>query len=75
MRPQIMTVSADGTHIHAPSAMSDVSDNGSVDFQGMAVKVADKWSKPVEEQASMVKEMWSNLLDDMLGPKEPPAKA
>lgn len=65
-----MTVSADGTHIHAPSAMADVSDNNSVDFQGMTAKVASQWSKPVEEQAGMLKELWSDFVDDVLGPKQ-----
>jgi hypothetical protein len=68
--PRIMTVSADGTHIHTPSAMSDVSDNNSVDFQGMAAKVAGQWTKPVEEQAGMLKELWSDFVDDVLGPKQ-----
>ncbi|KAF2117781.1 hypothetical protein BDV96DRAFT_570916 [Lophiotrema nucula] len=68
MLPSIVTVAADGTHIHAPSAMSEVSDNNAIDFQGMAARVADKF-KPVEEQAGMVKSVWSGFLDDVLGPK------
>ena len=68
MLPSIVTVAADGTHIHAPSAMSDVSDNNAIDFQGLAARVAEKF-KPVEEQASMVKSVWSGFLDDVLGPK------
>ncbi|KAF2467096.1 uncharacterized protein BDR25DRAFT_305876 [Lindgomyces ingoldianus] len=69
MLPTIHTVAADGTHIHAPAAMSEVSDNNSVDFQGMAAKVASKFGKPVEQQASMAKELWGGLMDDLLGPK------
>ncbi|KAF2185396.1 hypothetical protein K469DRAFT_576363 [Zopfia rhizophila CBS 207.26] len=76
MRPTIMTVSADGTHIHAPSAMSEVSDNNSIDFQGMAAKVASRFGKPVEQKASMAKEVWGGLMDDIFGPKgRGPARA
>ena len=69
-----MTVSSDGAHIHAPS-MSEGPDAGSVDFQSMAAKVAEKWSQPVEGQAGMVKEIFTNMFNDMLGPKQGPAKA
>jgi hypothetical protein len=76
MRPTIMTVSADGTHIHAPAAMSEVSDNNTVDFQGMAAKIASKMSKPVEESAGIARELWNGLVDDVLGPKsQGPARA
>ncbi|OCK81441.1 hypothetical protein K432DRAFT_381301 [Lepidopterella palustris CBS 459.81] len=78
MRPTIMTVSADSTHISSPSAMSEVSDNSAIDFQGMAEKVsaaAQKFSRvPIEEKTGMVKEVWGGLLDDIFGPKQP-AKA
>jgi hypothetical protein len=76
MLPTILTVAGDSTHIDAPSAMSDVSDNGSIDFQGMAAKVANKLSKPVEESASMARQLWASLVDDVLGPKsQGPARA
>ncbi|KAF2740719.1 hypothetical protein EJ04DRAFT_424204 [Polyplosphaeria fusca] len=69
MLPTIMTVSADGTHIHAPSAMSDVSDNNAIDFQGMAARVAQTLGKTTEEKAGMVKEVWGGFMDDVFGPK------
>jgi hypothetical protein len=69
MLPSIMTASADGTHIHAPSAMTDVSDNNTIDFQGMAARVAETLGKSTEKQAGMVTEVWSGLMDDVFGPK------
>lgn len=64
-----MTVAADGTHIHAPSAMSEVLDNNTIDFQGMAAKVASRLGKDVEEGAGMARQLWSGFVDDILGPK------
>ena len=76
MLPTIMTVAADGTHIHAPSALAEVSDNNSIDFQGMAAKVASKFGKPVEEKVGMARQIWGGLMDDILGPKsQGPARA
>jgi len=72
MKPEIVTVSADSTHIHAPSAMSEVSDNATVDFQGMAEKVAQRLGKKTAEVAGnggMVKQVWGGILDDVFGPK------
>ena len=56
-------------HVHAPAAMSEVHDNGAVDFQGMAFQVASKIAKPVEEGASMARQLWGGFVDDVLGPK------
>lgn len=75
MIPTIHTVAADGTHIHAPSAMSDVSDSNHFDYQGMAAQVASHLSKPVEGGAGMAKQLWTGLVDDILGPKSGSAKA
>jgi hypothetical protein len=69
MLPTILTVAADGTHIYAPSAMSEVSDNNSIDFQGMAAKVANKLGRPADETAGMARQIWSGFVDDVLGPK------
>jgi hypothetical protein len=69
MIPSIFTVAADGTHIHAPSAMADVHDNSAIDFQGLVAKVADKITKPVEEGVGMGRQLWNGLVDDILGPK------
>lgn len=67
--PTIVLASADGTHIHAPSAMADVSDNNTIDFQGMAARVAETLGKSTEKNGSMVKEVWGGLMDDVFGPK------
>jgi hypothetical protein len=69
MLPTIHTVAADGTHIHAPSAMSDMTDSNNFDYQGMAAQVADKLSRPIEGGSGMVKQIWTGLVDDVLGPK------
>ncbi|KAF2086042.1 hypothetical protein K490DRAFT_66968 [Saccharata proteae CBS 121410] len=77
MRPEISTVSADSTHIFAPSALTDVTDNSAIDFQGMATAVSDAAKrlrstpavKEVEESASVIKTVWNDLLDDLMGPK------
>ena len=69
MVPTIHTVAADGTHIHAPSAMSDVSDSQHFDYQGMAAQVATKIAGEVEEGAGMAKQLWTGLMEDILGPK------
>jgi hypothetical protein len=75
MMPTIVTAAADGTHIHAPSAMSDMTDSDHIDFEGMANAVAETLTKPVEEGQSMVKQVWSGLVEDILGPKQGHAKA
>lgn len=64
--PMIHTVSA---HFHAPAAMSEVHDNNAIDFQGMAFQVASKLARPVEEGASMARQIWGGFVDDVLGPK------
>lgn len=73
MIPTIYTV-AEGTHIHAPSAMSEMTDSNHTDFQGLASNVANKISKDVEEGTGMARQLWSGLVDDIFGPKGP-AKA
>jgi hypothetical protein len=74
MMPTIYTVSADSTHIHAPSAMSDMTDSDHIDFQGMASKVKAQLGQPVEDGQSMVKQVWTGLLDDILGPSNKHAR-
>jgi hypothetical protein len=73
MRAEIITVSADSTHISAPSSMSEVSDNTAIDFQGMAEKVSAAAARfkagSIDETAGMAKQVWSGFLDDLLGPK------
>ncbi|KAJ9642408.1 hypothetical protein H2201_004801 [Coniosporium apollinis] len=72
MEPQIFTVAADGTHISAPAAMSDVHDNTAmnIDFEGMANRATKTVTgKSVEEQVGTVRQVWNGLLDDLFGPK------
>lgn len=72
MIPTIFTVAADGTHIHAPSAMYDVSDSDHNDFQGLASSVAREvrstLSKPINGEG-MTRQILSGLVEDILGPK------
>lgn len=70
MIPTIHTVAADGTHIHAPSAMSDMTDSNTVDFQGMAAQAAKHFAKPVEEGVGMARQIWTGLVEDVLGPNK-----
>ena len=78
VRPQISTVSADGTHIDCPSAMSEVTDNHSIELDpyDLTGKVAAAAAKvagmPVEKmkESGVVAELWHGLLDDLLGSKK-----
>jgi hypothetical protein len=72
MVPTVHTVGATSTHVHAPSAMFDMTDH--IDFQSMASQVT-KLTKPVEEGVGMVRQLWTGLVDDIFGPKQIPAKA
>ncbi|KAF2809328.1 uncharacterized protein BDZ99DRAFT_498723 [Mytilinidion resinicola] len=72
MKPEIVTASLDGTHIYAPSAMSEVSDSGAVDFQGVRGAVAKKVEEKVEE-GGMVKQVWGGLVEDLFGKGGRPA--
>lgn len=75
MLPSIFTVAADGTHIHAPSAMSDVSDSDHTDFQGLASGVASSVAKRVSRSAEgegMTRQILSDMWEDItsLGGKQ-----
>lgn len=68
MKPEISTMSADAVYL----PMSDLSDGHAmnVDFHAMADKVAlnlRRMKVPVEEQASIMKQIWADMVDDMLG--------
>lgn len=57
------------------SPLSDVHDNNAmpIDFHAMADKVAaatKRMKVPVEEQAGLLKQLWSDMIDDVLGPKK-----
>lgn len=68
MIPSIFTVAADGTHIHAPSAMSDVSDSDHTDFQGLASSMASsvkaRVSRSVEGEG-MTKQILTDMWEDI----------
>lgn len=75
MVPQIHTIAADGTHIHAPSAMSDMTDSNQFDYQGMAEQAAKTLSKPLEEGTGMARQILRGLVEDILGPKSKDTRA
>ena len=70
MRPEINTVAA---QVYSPSALTDVTDNPSIDFQGLAnaVSAAAARFRPNNNgsEQGMMKQIWNDLLDDVLGPK------
>lgn len=68
MKPEISTMSADAVFL----PMSDLSDGHSlnIDFHAMADRVAANLRSmkvPVEEQASVAKQIWNDMVDDILG--------
>lgn len=78
MLPSIFTVAADGTHIHAPSAMSDVSDSDHTDFQGLASSMASSVAKRVSrstEGEGMTKQILSDMWEDIVSLGGKPAHA
>jgi len=82
IRPEITTVSASGTHIDNPSAMSEVTDNHAIDLS--PYDLTDKVTNAATAAASKVtgisetelkdpgifQSLWSGLLDDVLGVKK-----
>ena len=75
IRPEISTVSADSTHIDSPSAMSEVTDNHSVEVDpydltskvtAAAAKIAQVPAKN-SKKPGLVMEIWNGFLDDLLG--------
>lgn len=69
MMPQIHTIAADGTHIHVPSAMSDMTDSNQIDYKGMVEQATGTLSEPLEKGSGMVRQIFTGLVDDILGPK------
>lgn len=78
-RPEISTVSADGTHIDCPSAMSEVTDNHALELDPYdltnkvkAAAAMTMTSMRVEkvEEPGVLPELWNSLLDDLLGSKK-----
>lgn len=68
MKPQISTLSAD-TIVFPMSELTD--DHGmGIDFHAMADRVATnlrRMNVPAEEQPSMIKQLWGDLVDDVMG--------
>ncbi|KAI7485580.1 hypothetical protein KC357_g2873 [Hortaea werneckii] len=65
-KPQIVTASADAVYL----PMADLSDGHAmnVDFHSMADRVASNLRRmrlPVEQQAGMMKQLWSDMIDDL----------
>lgn len=74
MKPEISTMSADAVFL----PMSDMHDGHAenVDFHAMADRVAANLKRmkvPIEEQAGLMKQLWNDIVDDMLavGKKSP----
>ena len=76
IRPEISTASADGTH--RVSAMSEVTDSHAAELDPYdltkkvsmaAKKVMGNVKEEVAKEQGMVKELWTGLLDDLLGAK------
>ncbi|KAF2479883.1 hypothetical protein BDY17DRAFT_326888 [Neohortaea acidophila] len=71
MKPEISTMSADAVF----TPLADLSDGHglNIDFHAMADRVAAGLKKikdrevPAEEQASLMKQLWNDMVDDMLG--------
>ncbi len=83
MRPTITTASADSTHIGAPSALSEVLDNAAIDYDlhHMSDSVSSAARKiqaaiaPSESPQGIIRQVWNDFLDDVLGPAKAAAKA
>jgi len=68
MKPQISTMSADAVFL----PMSEMSDGNAlnIDFHAMAERVSTNLRRmrvPVEEQAGLMKQLWNDIVDDMVG--------
>lgn len=89
IRPEIATVSANGTHIDSPSAMFEVVDNHAVELSpfdltnkvstaatGAAVKMAEMAERGREsmKEPGVLQELWNGLVNDIFGPKDKIAK-
>lgn len=75
IRPEISTVSADGTHIDSPSAMSEVTDNHAVeldpfDLTHKVTAAAANMAGMRLKEPGVMTELWNGLLDDLLGSKK-----
>lgn len=70
MRPQIVTASADSTHISSPSPMSEMHDNGDVAIHHigeLAASAATAIKTSGQEEISMARQLWNGLVEDLFG--------
>lgn len=72
IRPEITTVSANGTHIESPSPISEVTENHTVDIDpfhltSTVFAAASTVTGTVErlKEPGVVQEFWNGLLDDV----------
>lgn len=85
IRPEILTVSANGTHIDNPSAMSDVVDNHAAEIDhfdltkhvtnaaSKVVNTASTGAERIEKQGGFgesLRNLWAGFLDDVFGEKK-----
>lgn len=74
MRPEIITASADSTHISAPTPMSEVHDNGNVDIQHIGEQAASQLGATVDsalgEERGMFSQVFSDMVEDVFGPRK-----
>ncbi|EME44623.1 hypothetical protein DOTSEDRAFT_72177 [Dothistroma septosporum NZE10] len=71
MKPEISVMSADAVYL--PMSESTDGHAMNIDFHAMADRVAAnlrRLSVPAEEQASMMKQIWGDMVDDMMGLKK-----
>lgn len=76
-RAEISTVAHESTHLHPPSPLSDVVDNGAITFDpydlaakvGQAAKKVSAKVAPTEEGgvSGVLKQVWNGLMDDVFG--------
>jgi hypothetical protein len=81
IRPEIATIAGQSTHLHAPSAMSEVVDNTSIQIDpfklaeqvsGAAARSASIAAGEVKKEAGALKTLWNGFLDDVFGPVKKP---
>lgn len=82
-RAEISLASLEATHTEAPSAMSDVVDNGAIVFDpyDLTNKVSKASRKVVNEvvekvlpkakEKGLLREVWSGIMDDLFRPSQP----
>jgi len=73
MRAEINLISADGTHIHAPSSMSEVHENTALAFEGVHDALEDGGDHAQGGGDTTIvgamRQLWNDVLDDLAGSK------